>query len=183
VIVVLKLIYHFTGLTYGPRRLVSPAVLRMPEPCMCSMCATVTVWRDFTTPEKKRLIRGAVPCSSDWASQGPTPRLSYSALTDMNSIPSLLPPQKNLHVTSFCVLCIDCILLLTVALSFYLSHLAICSCLYWLHLLCLWCRLLHLLGFLCCTHRLLVVMCFISFVVSCSLVGSPVADISTATDK
>jgi hypothetical protein len=45
VIVILKLIDYFTGLTYGPRRLVSPAVLRMPEPCMWSMCATFTFWR------------------------------------------------------------------------------------------------------------------------------------------
>jgi hypothetical protein len=41
-------------------------------------------------------------------------------------------------------------------------------------------HLLHLLGFTCGTHRLLVDMCLISFIVSCSLVGSSVVDISTA---
>jgi len=44
------------------------------------------------------LNRGAVPCSSDSASQDPTPQLPDSALTDLNSLPSLLSPQKNLHV-------------------------------------------------------------------------------------
>jgi len=34
-----------------------------------------------------------------------------------------------------------------------------------------------------CTHRLLVDMCFISFIVPCSLLGSPVMDISTAANK
>ena len=53
---------------------------------------------DFTTPERKRLNRGAVPCSSDSASQDPTPQLPDSALTDLNSLPSLLSAQKILHV-------------------------------------------------------------------------------------
>jgi len=44
------------------------------------------------------LNRRAVPCSSDSASQDPTPQLPDSALTDLNSLPSLLSPQKNLHV-------------------------------------------------------------------------------------
>jgi len=39
------------------------------------------------------------------------------------------------------------------------------------------------LGFPCGTHRLLVDMCFISFIVSCSLVGYPIVDISTRTNK
>ena len=51
------------------------------------------------------------------------------------------------------------------------------------HFLCSYCALLHSTGFPCCTHRLLVYMCFISFIVSCSLVGSPVVDISTASNK
>jgi hypothetical protein len=51
---------------------------------------------DFTTPEKKRLNRGAVPCSSNSASQDPTPQLPDSAFTDLNSLPSVLSPQKNL---------------------------------------------------------------------------------------
>jgi len=49
VIVVPKLIYSFTVLNYGPKKLVSPAVLRMPEPFMRSIYAKITFWRqDFT---------------------------------------------------------------------------------------------------------------------------------------
>jgi hypothetical protein len=65
---------------------------------MRRITAKITFWRHFTTPEMKRLNRGAVPCSADWASQDPTPRLPDSAFTDSNSLPSLLSPQKNLHV-------------------------------------------------------------------------------------
>ena len=32
-------------LNYGPERFVGPAVLRMPEPCMWSMYAKITFWR------------------------------------------------------------------------------------------------------------------------------------------
>ena len=39
-----------------------------------------------------------MPCSSDSASQDPTSQLPDSAFTDLNSLPSLLSPQKNLHV-------------------------------------------------------------------------------------
>jgi len=39
------------------------------------------------------------------------------------------------------------------------------------------------LGFTCGTHRLIVDMCFISFIESCSIVGSSVAEISKATSK
>jgi len=49
-------------------------------------------------PERKRLNRGAVPCSSDSASQDATPQLPGYALTDLNSLPSVLSPQRNLHV-------------------------------------------------------------------------------------
>jgi len=40
-----KLIYSFTVLNYGPKRLVSPAALRMPEPFMRSIYANITFWR------------------------------------------------------------------------------------------------------------------------------------------
>jgi len=96
--VILKLIYSFTVFNYGPKRLVSPAVLRMPELLMRSIYAKITFWRHFTVPEKKQLNRGAVPCSSDLASQDPTPQVPDSTFTDLNSLPSLLSPQKNLHV-------------------------------------------------------------------------------------
>jgi len=39
-----KLIYSFIVLNYGPKRLVSPAVLRMPEPCIRSMYAEMFFW-------------------------------------------------------------------------------------------------------------------------------------------
>ena len=94
VIVILKLINSFTVLNYGPKRLVAPAVLRMPEPCMYAKITQT----DFTTPERKRLNRVAVTWSSDLASQDPTPLLRDSRLTYLNSLPSLLSPQKNLHV-------------------------------------------------------------------------------------
>ena len=98
-IVVLKLIYYFTVLNCGPNRSVSPAVLRLPEHFMRSVYAKITLLEiDFTRPERKRLNRGAVPCSSDSASQYPTPQLPGSALTDLNSLLSLLSAQKNLHV-------------------------------------------------------------------------------------
>ena len=35
----------FTVLNYGPKRLVSPAVLRKPETCMWSLYAEITFWR------------------------------------------------------------------------------------------------------------------------------------------
>jgi len=53
---------------------------------------------DFTTPERKRLNIGAVPCSSDSALQEPTPQLPDSALTDLNSLHLFLSLQKNLYV-------------------------------------------------------------------------------------
>jgi len=62
------------------------------------VCRNHFLETDFTTPEKTRLNRGAVPCSSDSSSQEPTPQLPDSTLTDLNSLPSLLSPQKNLHV-------------------------------------------------------------------------------------
>jgi len=62
------------------------------------VCRNHFLETDFTAPERKRLKRGAVPCSSDSASQEPTPQLPDSALTDLNSLPWLLSPQKNLHV-------------------------------------------------------------------------------------
>ena len=40
-----KIIYSFTVLNCGRKRLVSPAVLRMPEPWMWSMYAKITFWR------------------------------------------------------------------------------------------------------------------------------------------
>ena len=43
--IILKLTDYFTGPTYGPRRLVSPAVWRMPGPCIWRMWATITFWR------------------------------------------------------------------------------------------------------------------------------------------
>ena len=65
------------------------------EKCICKNHFLET---DFTTPERKRLNRGAVPCSSHSASQYPTPQLPDSALTNLNSLLSLLSAQKNLHV-------------------------------------------------------------------------------------
>jgi hypothetical protein len=62
------------------------------------VCRNHFLETDFSTPEKTRLNRGAVPCSSDLSSQEPTPQLPDSTLTDLNSLPSLLSPQKNLHV-------------------------------------------------------------------------------------
>jgi hypothetical protein len=91
--------------------------------------------------------------------------------------------------------------LLSIILYFIYWHLSV------IYVLCIltafWCWLLHHLPSLhilpfvggrihctsfvhsvdCCTHMLLVDMCFIFFIVSCSLVGSPVVDISTATNK
>jgi len=46
------------------------------------ICKNHFLETDFTTAEKKGLNRGAVPCSSDLASQDPTPQLPDSALTD-----------------------------------------------------------------------------------------------------
>ena len=60
------------------------------------VCKNHFLERDFT--QKKRLNRGAVPCSSDSASQDPTPQLPDSTFTDLNSLPSLLSLQKNLYV-------------------------------------------------------------------------------------
>jgi hypothetical protein len=40
-----KINLFFTVLNYGPKRLVSPAVLRMPETCMWSMYAKIIFWR------------------------------------------------------------------------------------------------------------------------------------------
>jgi len=96
--VILKLIYSFTVLNYGLKRLASLAVLRMPKSLMGSISAKITFWRHFTTPEKKRLNRGAVLCSADSASQDPTTQLPDSAFTDLNSLPPLLSPKTNLHV-------------------------------------------------------------------------------------
>ena len=62
------------------------------------VCKNHFLERDLTTLEKKRLNRGAVPCSSDSASQDPTTQLPDSTFTDLNSLPSVLSPQKNLHV-------------------------------------------------------------------------------------
>jgi hypothetical protein len=45
VVVILKLINSFTVLNYGPRALVGPAVLRMPEHRMQIMYAKITFWR------------------------------------------------------------------------------------------------------------------------------------------
>jgi hypothetical protein len=98
VTIILKLTDYFTGPTYGPRRLVSPAVWRMPEPCIWRMWATITFWR--LNPQ---CLKG-----NDWtegqchvAQTGlhkSHQRLSDSALTDLNLLPSLLSPQKYLHV-------------------------------------------------------------------------------------
>ena len=44
----IKLIYSFTVLNYGPKRLVSPAALRMPEPFMRSIYANITFWRQIS---------------------------------------------------------------------------------------------------------------------------------------
>jgi len=62
------------------------------------VCRNHFLETDFTTPERNRLNRGAVPCSSGSASQDPAPQLPDSWLTDLNSLPSLLSPQNNLHV-------------------------------------------------------------------------------------
>ena len=86
-------------LNYGLKWLVSPSVLRMPE----------TLWEVYTQKSRfgdrfhnawKETTEqvGAVPCNSGSATYDPTPQLPDSALTDFNSLPSLLSPQKNLHV-------------------------------------------------------------------------------------
>jgi len=62
------------------------------------LCKGQFLKTDYTTPETKRLNRGAVPCSADSASQDPTPQLPDSTFTDLNALSSLLSPQKNLHV-------------------------------------------------------------------------------------
>jgi len=62
------------------------------------VCKNHFLEQDCATPEKKRLNRGAVPCSSDSASQDPTLQLPDSTFADLNSLPSLLSPQKTLHV-------------------------------------------------------------------------------------
>ena len=87
------------------------------------------------------------------------------------------------HPAIVCVLCTDCILVLTVASSSssLVIHLAICR---WVHYLCLlcWCfALLHPVVLSCC--YLFYYMCSISFIVTCSLVGCPVAVISAASKK
>ena len=88
-----------------------------------------------------------------------------------------LTPYSNM------CLCIACILVLIVASSSLFPHLAICGWVYYLHFLCCYYGLLHSISFPCCTHRLLVYMCFIFFIVSSSLFGYPVAYISSATNK
>jgi len=62
------------------------------------ICKNQLLHTDFTIPERKRLNRVAVSCNTDSASQDPTPQLPESPFTDLNSVPSLLSPQKNLHV-------------------------------------------------------------------------------------
>jgi hypothetical protein len=83
------------------------------------------------------------------------------------------------HATVICVLCIDCVVVLTFVSSLRI-HLAVCRWLYSLHLLCWYFTLLHSLVFLV---ALTGYMCFISFIVSYSLVGYPVVVISTAINK
>jgi len=83
----------------------------------------------------------------------------------------LLTPSSNLHFGVDC-----CIIFLA-----YTS--CICRWFCSFHFPCSYCKLLHSVGFPCCTYRLLVYMRFIYFIVSCSLVGSPVVDIITATSK
>ena len=59
------------------------------------ICKNHFLQTDFTTPEGTRLNRMAVPCSSDSASQDPTPQVPDSpSLKDLNSLPSVLSPQK-----------------------------------------------------------------------------------------
>jgi len=62
------------------------------------VCKNHFLETDFTTTERKRLNRGAVPCSADSASQDPTPQFPDYRFTDLNSLPSVLSPQKNRHV-------------------------------------------------------------------------------------
>jgi hypothetical protein len=62
------------------------------------VCRNHLLNTDFTIPERKQLNRAAVSYSSDSASQAPTPQLPDSPFMDVNSVPSLLSPQKNLHV-------------------------------------------------------------------------------------
>jgi hypothetical protein len=63
------------------------------------VCKNRFLESEFTTPERKHLNRGAVPCTSDSASWDPTPQVPDSPwLMDLNSSPSVLSPQKNLHI-------------------------------------------------------------------------------------
>jgi hypothetical protein len=84
------------------------------------------------------------------------------------------------HGTVICVLCIDCVVVLTFASSSLCTYFAICRWLYSLHFMCWYFTLLYSLVFLV---ALTSCMCFISFIVSYSLIGYPVAVISTATNK
>jgi len=66
VIVVLKLIYSSMVLSYGPKRLVSPAALWMPQPSILSVYAKITFsWRTSLHLKGNDWTEGAEPCSSD----------------------------------------------------------------------------------------------------------------------
>jgi len=52
---------------------------------------------DFTTPERKQLNRGAVPCSSDSTSQDPTQQLPDSPLMAQDAMKVSLAAQVMSH--------------------------------------------------------------------------------------
>ena len=66
-IVILKLIYSFTVLNYGPKRLACLAVLRMPKSLMGSISAKITFWRQTSQCLKRNdLTEGQCHVAQTW---------------------------------------------------------------------------------------------------------------------
>jgi len=66
------------------------------------VCKNHFLETDFTTPERNRLNRGAVPCSSDSASQEPTPQLPDSALRfEFSTLTFISPEELSCPATQF----------------------------------------------------------------------------------
>ena len=66
---------------------------------VCEVCKQKLLFGDrLHNIWKETTEQRVVPCSSGSSSQGSTPQLPDSTHTDLNSLPSLLFPQKNLHV-------------------------------------------------------------------------------------
>jgi hypothetical protein len=86
------------------------------------------------------------------------------------------------HHRIVCVMCIDCILVLTVASSSLVTHLAICKWLHYLHFLC-WCFTLARSYFFLLHWQDTCLCVFHFFYCNCLHVGYPLVVISTTSIK